>query len=452
MKKVHIVGVGLAGSEAAWQFVQLGIPVTLHEMKPQQYSPAHRTPFFAELVCSNSLKSLLPGSAPHLLKEEMRKFDSLVLETAFAFQVPAGGALAVDREKFSQEIHRKLTSHPLISLAPGEVATIPDQETLDRSNEYWLIATGPLTSDALAQHLMARMDGVGQLYFYDSIAPVLSTDTLDPDHYFRASRYDKGGDDYINIPLDRGQYETLIEDIRQAEKMDLHAFEEPKYFESCLPIEVMIDRGPETLRFGPMKPVGLRDPKTGYHAHAIIQLRAENLSGTMHSMVGFQTKMKWPEQKRVFSKLPALRDAEFLRFGSIHRNTYVQGPKVLANDLSLRSSPNIFLGGQITGVEGYLESAAMGLLAARFLAGRRNAISSFVPPPAGTVMGALLDYVTASPTKDFVPMNANLGLLPPMQKARGVGKAERKDLQCRKALELMGDYSAKHLSPSHTST
>lgn len=441
---IHIVGGGLAGSEAAWQLVQSGIPVIIHEMKPSRFSAAHKSPRLAELVCSNSLKSEDPGSAPYLLKQEMLAFSSLVLDAAYRFQVPAGGALAVDRNQFSEYIHETLAAHPLVTIRSEEISDLPDNETLERSQEIWLIATGPLTADSLAQHLSQRSGLDGLLYFYDSIAPIIAADSILEEFAYRKSRYDKGGDDYLNIPLNRQEYETFIQDIKDAEKMALHSFEEPKYFESCLPIEVMVERGDETLRFGPMKPVGLEDPKTGRIPHAAIQLRAENKDGTMFSMVGFQTKMKWPEQKRVFSKLPALQEAEFLRFGTVHRNTYVHGPKVLNHDLSLRASPRIFLAGQITGVEGYTESSAMGILAGRFIAAKVLG-KPFIPPPATTIMGALHSYVTGHDKKDFAPMNSNLGLLPAQGKMKGLSKKDRKLNQCLRSKQAMQEYISQNL-------
>ncbi|MBP9708889.1 MAG: methylenetetrahydrofolate--tRNA-(uracil(54)-C(5))-methyltransferase (FADH(2)-oxidizing) TrmFO [Oligoflexales bacterium] len=428
--KISIIGGGLAGSEACYQLLKRGHSVELIEMRPSHSTPAHKTGNLAELVCSNSLKSLDESSAPGLLKKEMLALDSLTIAAAHKARVPAGQALAVDREIFSQHISQVLSSFDNFSRIDAEFGELPTFPEMQKRNEFLLIATGPLTSEKLALSL-AQMSGDEKgLYFYDAIAPTIDADTIDYDHCFRASRYGKGDDDYLNIALSKEEYYEFIDAVIAAEKMSLHEFEKPKYFESCLPVEVMIERGRETLRFGPMKPVGLTDPKTGREPYAAIQLRQENLDGTMFSMVGFQTKMKWPEQKRVFSILPALKNADYLRYGTIHRNTYVHGPKVLAADLSLRANPRIFLAGQITGVEGYTESAAIGLLAALALdAKARDAV--FVAPPSSSMLGALHDYVTASPSKDYQPMNCNFGILPAVQAPQGVKKLPK---QARKQM------------------
>ena len=438
---LHIIGGGLAGTEAAWQALSQGIKVVLHEMRPHKKSEAHKTGQLAELVCSNSLKSLDGASASGRLKEEMSGFKSLVVEAAHHAKVPAGAALAVDREVFSEFITERLRSHPLFSCSEEEVTNLPDQKQLEANNSALIIATGPLTSDGLTDELSKLCGGEKKLYFYDAIAPVLSADSLDMEHCFFQDRYGKGeGEgDYLNLPLSKAQYEEFIKDVQESEKVPLHSFEKTAYFECCLPIEVMVERGPETLRFGPMKPVGITDPKTGHRPWANIQLRLENNQRTMFSMVGFQTKMKWPEQKRVFSKIPALRNAEFLRFGSVHRNTYVQSPDILGPQLEVRSSPRIRLAGQITGVEGYTESAAIGLLAGRASAAMIQK-KDFRMPPQGTVMGALAHYVSFGGNGKFSPMNANLGLLPGIPKTKGQSKSDRKKLQCERAKDLFETY------------
>ena len=441
--KIHIVGGGLAGTEAAWQVLRAGHAVTLHEMRPSISTPAHKTGDLAELVCSNSLKSLSPDSAPGRLKAEMTALDSLVLRAAKFAQVPAGQALAVDRVKFSTFIEQELKAHPGFTRIDEEVTKLPSAEEMISSDEWWIVATGPLTSAALASQLTALSPDQRRLYFYDAIAPVIAADSIDMDHAFRASRYDRDSEgsegDYLNLPLNKEQYENFIEAVTNAEYMPLHEFEETRYFESCLPIEVMVERGRETLRFGPMKPMGLINPKTGHRPWANVQLRLENVEGTMYSMVGFQTKMKWPEQKRVFSMIPALKDAEFLRFGSVHRNTYLKSPELLAQDLSCKASPRLFIAGQITGVEGYTESAAIGLLAGRSLVAKMTG-TTFAMPPKDTMIGALVHYVTYGGLGDFQPMNANLGLLPHLDRQRGESKANKKARQCQAATERFESY------------
>lgn len=428
---IHIVGGGLAGCEAAWQGLKAGVPVVLHEMRPNKSTAAHKTGDLAELVCSNSLKSKLEISAPGLLKAEMQALDSLILRCAADAEVPAGQALAVDRAIFSQSVTKRLSSHPLFSLVREEVLSIPDTDQISKNNDVWIIATGPLTSGALAEEL-GRMSGVpDRCYFYDAIAPVICADSIDIEKTFRQSRYDDSNSngDYLNLPLDRNQYDTFINAVESAEYTPLHDFEDVKYFEGCLPIEVMVQRGRETLRFGPMKPVGLIDPKTGRRPWANIQLRQENIDATMFSMVGFQTKMKWPEQKRVFSLIPALANAEFFRFGSVHRNTYFKSPEILTNNLSLKNAPRILLAGQITGVEGYTESAAMGLLAGLAAVASLSG-QSLTLPPRESMIGALAHYVTEGGLGEFQPMNCNFGLLPPVDKIRHETKNDRKIRQC----------------------
>lgn len=441
---VHIIGGGLAGCEAAWQVLQSGYKVVLHEMRPKSMTPAHQSGALAELVCSNSLKSMLPDSAPGLLKAEMAALDSVTLKSAFEAKVPAGQALAVDREVFSASISRALHSHANFQRLDEEVQALPSEVEISASGDIWIIASGPLTSPGLAAAIEQLCpSNARRLYFYDAIAPVIAADSIDMNHAFRASRYDKddgsGDGDYLNLPLNREEYDTFIEAVRTAEYMPLHAFEETRYFEACLPIEVMVERGPQTLRFGPMKPVGLIDPRTGRRPWANLQLRQENVEGTMFSMVGFQTKMKWPEQKRVFSMIPALKEAEYLRFGSVHRNTYVKSPDALSSDLSFKSNPRVFLAGQVTGVEGYTESAAIGLLAGRAAVAKLQG-QTFVMPPKTTMIGALGHYVTFGNLGEFQPMNANLGLLPPEARGKGETKSDRKRRQCDAARLAFREY------------
>lgn len=436
---VNIVGGGLAGSEAAWQALNLGCKVKLYEMRPTKQTPAHKTGNLAELVCSNSLKSLSEGSAPGLLKSEMGLMNSLVVKSAMGARVPAGQALAVDREQFSSSITNSLLSQEGFELVKGEVVEIPGADELAASGEVWVIASGPLTSDALSKSIMSLCQDESELHFYDAIAPVIDGESINYDEVFRASRWEDGEGDYLNIPLDKEQYEAFVDAVIAAEKMPLHSFENVKYFESCLPIEVMIERGRETLRFGPMKPSGLDNPKTGRWSHANIQLRMEDRNGSMYSMVGFQTKMKWPEQKRIFQMLPGLKEAEFLKLGSVHRNTYLNSPRVLNKDLSFKTNPRVFLAGQITGVEGYTESAAIDLLAGRSAA-RKAQGESFTMPPYNTMMGALYYHVIDGQKGEYSPMNTNLGLLPTIPKQRGVSKADRKAEQCKRAFQTFQDW------------
>jgi len=370
--KVHVVGGGLAGCEAAWQIAQKGIPVCLHEMRPLKMTPAHQTGNLAELVCSNSLKSLSEDSAPGELKREMASLGSLIVSAAHKARVPAGQALAVNRELFSEAISQSLLKTGLVERVHEEVTSIPTNEELEERDEVWLLATGPLTSDTLAEQVRGMAGGAKRLHFYDAIAPVIDGESVNMESAFFADRWQKGedGGDYLNLPMSEKEYNDFIEAVTAAEKMPLHDFEDVKYFESCLPIEVMVERGRDTLRFGPMKPVGITDPRTGRWPYANIQLRKENVDATMFSMVGFQTKMKWPEQARVFKMIPGLETAEFLRFGSVHRNTYIKSPDALNTDLSFKSNPRVFLAGQITGVEGYTESAAIGLIAGRHAAAK----------------------------------------------------------------------------------
>ncbi len=438
--KAHVIGGGLAGCEAAWQLAKRGIPVCLHEMRPIKMTPAHQTGNLAELVCSNSMKSLAHDSAPGQLKREMLALDSLIIRSGHEARVPAGQALAVDRERFSQAISQALLETNRVERLHGEVCDIPTLDELELRDEVWIIATGPLTSDALASKVKALAGGAERLHFYDAIAPVIDAESINMDSAFFADRWQKGDDggDYLNLPLNEEEYKRFIDAVAAAEKMPLHDFEDVKYFESCLPIEVMVERGRDTLRFGPMKPVGLTDPRTGRWPFANLQLRKENVDATMFSLVGFQTKMKWPEQRRVFGLIPGLESAEFLRFGSVHRNTYIKSPDALSDDLSFKSNPRVFLAGQITGVEGYTESAAIGLIAGRHAANKlRNKKRS--NPPSDSMIGALVNYITVGPLGDYAPMNANFGLLPAIPKVRGHGK---KDRQAEKVARAWRSFEA----------
>jgi methylenetetrahydrofolate--tRNA-(uracil-5-)-methyltransferase len=423
---VTVVGAGLAGAECAFQLSGLGIPTVVREMKPHRRSPAHRTDGPAELVCSNSFRSDNPQSAIGLLHAELRDLGSLILASADQHRVPAGDALAVDREKFSEAVGSALQACPGLLLSPGEVERLPEGRVV--------IATGPLTSPALTGELERYVGR--KLYFYDSIAPIVSADSVDRTFAFRQSRYGKGrGDDYLNLPMNQAEYQGFVDALRKAEKVVPHAFEEPKYFEGCLPIEVMAERGDEVLAFGPMKPVGLVDPRTGKRPHAVVQLRLEDRAGTAYNLVGFQTRLTWPEQKRVFAQIPGLANAEFLRMGQIHRNTFIDSPSLLGGDLSLRQDPRIFFAGQITGVEGYVESAACGLLVALAIHARERGVA-FVPPPATTAIGALYRHITgeAHPT-DYVyqPTNVIFGLFPPIPGR--IKKADKRAFYSRRARE-----------------
>lgn len=396
-----IIGAGLAGSEAAWQAAEAGCRVVLYEMRPEHPTPAHKSDQCAELVCSNSLGSNQDTSAPYLLKQELRNLNSLVMRSADQHSVPAGGALAVDRDLFSGEITRALSEHPNITLKREEVKEIPTDGPV-------IIATGPLTSPALSQQIS---DVLGQeyLYFYDALSPIVDANTIDYDKAFFASRYDKGDADYLNCGMNREQYEEFHRELCEGDKVPLKEFEKPVYFEGCMPIEVLAERGVKTLSFGALKPVGLLHPETGKRFHAVVQLRKENKEGTAYNIVGFQTKLTYPDQKRIFRTIPGLENAEFFRFGAIHRNTFINSPQLLNHDLSLKQNPNVFFAGQITGVEGYVESCAMGLIASL---GARNRLAEteFNPPPPETAIGALLQYITTGAGKKFQPMNINFGL------------------------------------------
>ncbi len=423
MKKVIVIGGGLAGSEAAWQIANQGIEVVLYEMRPQKFTPAHRTDKLAELVCSNSLRARDLTKAVGLLKEELKRLNSLIMEAAENAQIEGGKSLIVDREKFSAYITKKIESHPLINVIRKEVCKIPEDEIV-------VIASGPLTSECLSRELL-NLIGEPYLHFYDALSPIVYADSINWKKVFIQDRYSDKEGAYVNCPLTKEEYEKFVQELLNAEKVPLHSFEKPKYFEGCLPIEVMAERGIETLRYGPMKPVGLVDPRTGKEPYAVVQLRPENKEKTLYNMVGFQTKLKYTEQKRVFRLIPGLENAEFARFGSIHRNTFVNSPRVLTSFLNLKKSEKIFLAGQITGVEGYVESTAMGLLAginaARLAKGR-----PLLVPPRETAIGALVHYITSADPEHFQPMNVNWGLLPPLPK--GLKRLPKKE----KWLKLSG--------------
>lgn len=428
-KQVTIIGAGLAGSEAAWQMAQLGILVSLCEMKPQKLSPAHNLPGFAELVCSNSLRGDSLENAVGLLKEELRLCNSFIMEAAEKTRVPAGGALAVDRQLFSDYITAKIKSHPLIKIESGEVSSIPPEGVV-------IIATGPLTSDALAAELSALIGD--RLYFYDAIAPIVSAESLDMGKIFAASRYAKGdGDDYLNCPLNQEQYSRLVAELVKGEKVPPREFEKIVHFEGCMPVEEMAERGVETLRFGPLKPVGLVDPRTAEEPYAVIQLRAENREKTMFNLVGFQTKLTWPEQRRIFKMIPGLENAEFVRLGSLHRNTFINAPALLTPTQQLKSDPRITFAGQITGVEGYVESAASGFLAALATAAVLNGKEPLIAPPE-TALGALIQHITNADVRHFQPMNINYGLFPALEGR--VKKKEKRQKLAERALESLRSW------------
>jgi methylenetetrahydrofolate--tRNA-(uracil-5-)-methyltransferase len=434
-----VVGAGLAGCEAAWQAAERGARVVLCEMKPSHYSPAHRIPEFAELVCSNSLRSNLVTSAVGLLKEEMRKLGSLVLAVADETAVPAGRALAVDRIAFSRQITERIRSHPRIAVRQERVSRIPREDRV-------VVATGPLTTPELTGELQ-RLVGEASLYFYDAISPIVYADSIDHQMAFRASRYQEGEGDYLNLPLDGSGYRRFVGALLEAKTVPLHGFESTRYFEGCLPIEEIARRGIETLAHGPMKPVGLVDPRTGRRPHAVVQLRQEDKRGILYNLVGFQTKLRVAEQRRIFRTLPGMEHAVFARYGSVHRNTYVNAPHCLAPTLELRSRPGLYLAGQITGVEGYVESAATG-----FVAGVNAAFAALgaVPPlPDGcTAHGALLRYLVDADPRNFQPMNLNFGLFPPLSDpSRRASRRERNRMIASRALEAIASYRERAAVP-----
>lgn len=429
MKEIIVIGAGLAGSEAAYQIAKRGVKVKLYEMRPVKLTPAHKTGLFGELVCSNSLRSKELTKAVGLLKEELRRLGSLIIEAAIHCEIPGGKAWVVDRECFATYITHKLLNLSEIEVIREEVTEIPKDKIV-------IVATGPLTSEALAKSLSDLID-VPFLHFYDAISPIVYADSINWEKVFIADRGSEGEGVYVNCPMTKEEYERFVVELLKAEKVPLHPFEEPKYFEGCLPIEVMAERGKDTLRYGPMKPVGLIDPRTGKEPYAVVQLRPENKEKTLYNMVGFQTKLKYYEQERVFRMIPGLEKAEFARFGSIHRNTFVNAPLVLTPYLQLKNYPNIFLAGQITGVEGYVESTAMGWLAGinalRFLQGK-----PLLTPPPETAIGSLIHYLQSADPKHFQPMNVNWGLMPPLEKR--VSKKDKYYMLSKRALERLEEW------------
>ena len=427
---VNVLGAGLAGCEAAWQIAQRGIQVRLFEMKPKKKTPAHSSDLFCELICSNSLKAARVESAAGLLKEEMRRLDSLLMQCADQCAVPAGGALAVDRNAFSTMVTNKLTEHPNIKVIEKEIIDFP-------SDAVTIVATGPLTSDAFAEKIIERCGG--SLHFFDAAAPIVTAESIDMESAFTASRYDKGGDDaYINCPMNKEEYDAFHAALVSAERAPRHDVDvmNPKVYEGCMPVEILAGRGLDTLRFGPMKPVGLRDPRTGHRPWAVLQLRTENSEKTLYNLVGFQTNLKFSEQKRVFGMIPALKNAEYVRYGVMHRNTFLDSPKILGADYAVKDDPDLFFAGQMTGVEGYMESASSGLLAGINAAARVSRGHPVILPKE-TMMGALADYIANAQTKDFQPMGANLGILPPLE-THIRDKRERAAAYAARSLQYFG--------------
>lgn len=426
MDKVTVLGAGLAGSECAWQLAKRGIGVRLVEMKPKKMTPAHSSPYFAELVCSNSLRSDELSNAVGLLKAEMRRMGSLIMESADANKVAAGGALAVDRVGFSRYITEKLKCLPNVEIVEAEATEIPDGEVV--------IATGPLSSDAIAEKIAALCQD-SDLHFYDAVAPIVTIDSVDMDSAFYASRYDKGTPDYVNCPMDKDEYLAFVSELVNAKQAEVHGFDDAGVFEGCMPVEVMARRGVDTLRFGPLKPVGLIDPRTGKENYAVVQLRRDNADGTIYNMVGFQTHLTWGEQKRVFSMIPALKNAEFVRFGVMHRNTYLNSPKLLDRYYRLRSEPRISFAGQMTGVEGYVESAASGMLVGIETAARVLGLEP-VDFPQETAIGALGLYISGGSVGEFQPMNINFGIITPLGH-RVKGKRNKNAAISERSLEII---------------
>lgn len=434
-EKVTVIGAGLAGSEAAWQIASQGVPVILYEMRARRQTPAHVTDQFAELVCSNSFRAQGITNAVGLLKEEMRLMDSLIITCADLHAVPAGGALAVDREAFAAEVTKRLTNHPLIEVRNEEMTTIPEGIVV--------VATGPLTSPELSDHLIA-LTGESYLYFFDAAAPIIEKDSIDMSKVYLASRYDKGEAAYLNCPMNEEQFNRFYEQLVTAETAPLKDFEQSMVFEGCVPIEVLARRGKQTVLFGPMKPVGLPHPETGELPHAVVQLRQDNAAGTLYNMVGFQTHLKWGEQKRVFSMIPGLEQAEIVRYGVMHRNTFINSPRLLKETYQFKTRDSLYFAGQMTGVEGYVESAASGLIAGvnagRLAKGQHN-----VTFPAESAMGSLARYITTADFQHFQPMNVNFGLLPPLAK-RIRNKKERNEQLAERALQQMRSFISQSLS------
>ena len=432
MNKVIVVGAGMAGSEAAWQIACRGIPVDLYEMRPVKNTPAHKTGLFAELVCSNSLRGAGLENAVGVLKEEMRRLDSIIMEAADALRVPAGGALAVDRVGFSRYITDKLTGHPLINVIHEEIEAIPQEE-----GAVTIVASGPLTAGLLADDI-GRLLGQQYLYFYDAAAPIVTLESIDMSRAWKASRYGKGEAAYINCPMDREEYQHFWQELVNAERAATHNFEKEIFFEGCMPVEEMASRGEDTLLFGPLKPVGLENPNTGRLPHAVVQLRQDNAEGTLYNMVGIQTHLKWPEQRRVFGLIPGLEKAEFVRYGVMHRNTFINSPETMKPTMEFKGRPGLFFAGQMTGVEGYVESASSGLVAginaARLCQGREPAVF-----PAETAHGSLCRYITTAPAKHFQPMNVNFGIMSPIKEKIRDKKLKKQRIAAR-ALEMLEEF------------
>ncbi len=434
--KAAVIGAGLAGSEAAWQLARQGIAVTVYEQKPERFSPAHKLPGCAELVCSNSFRGDEITQAVGLLKREMASLGSIIIEEGRTHSVPAGGALAIDRVLFSEAVTKRLEEHPLITFVRSEQAALPDTRPV-------IVATGPLTSDALTESLQEILGGQ-YLSFYDAIAPIIDAESLNMDRIFAASRYGKGGgDDYLNCPMNEDEYNAFIDALLEAEKVEFRSFENLRPFEGCLPIEDMAERGRQTLAFGPMKPVGLTDPRTGKRPHAVVQLRREDKHGQLWNLVGFQTKLKYPEQKRIFRMIPGLENAEFVRLGSVHRNTFINSPRLLTSAQELREAPGIFFAGQITGVEGYVESAASGLLAGLAGAARLKNQEWQAPPPT-TAMGGLIRHITESSPEHFQPMNVNFGIMEPLEQR--VRKDKRREALAERAQRDMAAWQTVRIA------
>jgi methylenetetrahydrofolate--tRNA-(uracil-5-)-methyltransferase len=436
VQRVTVIGAGLAGSEAAWQIASQGVPVTLYEMRPATKTPAHHTNQFAELVCSNSLRANGLTNAVGVLKEEMRRMNSLILDCADRNAVPAGGALAVDRDGFSGDVTRILKEHPLIDVRTEEMTEIPTDGIV-------LIATGPLTAPRLSAQIQGLL-GEEYFYFYDAAAPIVEKESIDMSKVYLASRYDKGEAAYLNCPMTEEEFERFHEALVSAETAEVKEFEKEQYFEGCMPIEVMASRGKQTVLFGPMKPVGLVNPHTGKLPHAVVQLRQDNAAGTLYNLVGFQTHLKWGEQKRVLSLIPGLENAEFVRYGVMHRNTFINSPKLLQPTYQTVNRANLFFAGQMTGVEGYVESAASGLIAG-INAGRLAQGLEPIVFPADTTLGSMAQYITTADFKHFQPMNANFGLFPPLEK-RMRSKKDKNDAIANRALEQLARFKETHLS------
>ena len=432
---VTVIGAGLAGSECAWQLAQRGVQVTLCEMKPEKKTPAHETEYFAELCCSNSLRSDQLENAVGLLKEEMRRLGSLILSCADATRVEAGGALAVDRHGFARLVTERVRSHPNITVQEGEVTEIPQGEVV--------IASGPLTSDALAQRLGALLGEDTALHFYDAAAPLVSAESVDMNYAWMGSRYDKGTADYVNCPMDQAEYTAFVQELRNAKEAPIHGFDDGAVFEGCMPVEVMARRGEDTLRYGPLKPVGLRDPRTGRDNYAVVQLRRDNAEGTLYNIVGFQTHLTFGEQKRVFSMIPALRNAEFVRYGVMHRNTYLNSPQLLDRYYRLRRAPRIRFAGQMTGVEGYVESCASGALVGIETAAQLLGLEP-VNFPQETAIGALSLYISGGSVGDFQPMNINFGIITPLDH-RVRGKRNKNAEISARSLQILDGLKQKEV-------